>query len=136
MPLVNAPATRHQTKQEFVYQTLRAAILACELQPEERLVIDDLARRLGVSIIPVREALQMLQADGLVVNVPHVGAAVAAISRESIVDVFTVLEGLELVSTRLVAEQAPPEALESLEKCVAMMDECVAAGRFDRWADL
>jgi DNA-binding GntR family transcriptional regulator len=134
MPLLTASVgPRHQTKQEFVYQTLRAAILACELKPGERLIIDELARRLGVSIIPVREALQMLQADGLVVNVPHVGAAVAPISRESIVDVFTVLEGLELVSTRLVAEQGPPAALDAL---VRSMDECAASGRFERWADL
>jgi DNA-binding GntR family transcriptional regulator len=134
MPLVSASATaRHQTKQEFVWQTLRAAILACELQPGERLVIDEVARRLGVSIIPVREALQMLQAEGLVVTVPHVGAAVAPISRESIVDVFTVLEGLELVSTRLVAERGAPAELDAL---VRMMDECAASGRFERWADL
>jgi len=134
MPLPTAPpGTRHQTKQDFAYQTLRAAILSCELQPDERLVIDEIARRLGVSIIPVREALQMLQAEGLVVNVPHVGAAVAPISRESIVDVFTVLEGLELVSTRLVAEQGPPASLDDL---VRSMDECAASGLFERWADL
>ena len=45
-------AAPHRTKQEFVYRTLRDAILRCELQPGERLVIDDLARRLNVSIIP------------------------------------------------------------------------------------
>ena len=66
-------AAPHRTKQEFVYRTLRDAILRCELQPGERLVIDDLARRLNVSIIPVREALQLLQAESLVQVVPHVG---------------------------------------------------------------
>ncbi len=137
MPLSSdAPAARHQTKQGFVYQTLRRAILSCELQPSERLVIDTLARRLGVSIIPVREALQMLQADGLIVNVPHVGAAVAPVSRESIVDVFTVLEGLEIVSTRLVAERAAPDALAALDRLVPRMDDYAASGRSDRWADL
>ena len=115
--------TRHQTKQEFVYRTLRKALLACEFQPGERLVIDDLARRLGVSIIPVREALQMLQAEGLVVNVPHVGAAAAPLSRESIVDVFSVLEGLEVVATRLLAERGSPDAVRALEPIVRGMDK-------------
>jgi DNA-binding GntR family transcriptional regulator len=127
---------RHQTKQEFVYQTLRRAILACELQPGERLVIDDLATRLGVSIIPVREALQVLQSEGLVASVPHVGAAVAPISRESIVDVFTVLEGLELMATRLVAQEGSPLALGTLSRLVAVMDDAAQAGRFEEWADL
>jgi len=131
-----AVAPRHQTKQEFVYRTLRSALLSCELKPGERLVIDDLARRLGVSIIPVREALQMLQAEGLVVNVPHVGAAVAQISRESIVDVFSVLEGLEVVATRLVAQQRSPSAVHTLARLVKMMDEAASTGRFEEWADL
>jgi DNA-binding GntR family transcriptional regulator len=137
MPLpTTLTGTRHQTKQEFVYQTLRRAILACELQPGERLVIDDIAMRLGVSIIPVREALQVLQSEGLVAGVPHVGATVAPISRESIVDVFTVLEGLELMATRLVAQAASPEALGTLARLVAVMDDASRAGRFDEWADL
>jgi|SRR5689334_24513330 len=137
MPLLTTTAAgRHQTKQEFVYHTLRRALLTCELQPGERLVIDDLARRLGVSIIPVREALQTLLAEGLVVTVPHVGAAVAPISRESIVDVFTVLEGLEVVATRIVAEQGSPAALQTLAQLVEAMDAASAGKRFDDWGNL
>src|SRR5919198_850549 len=109
MPLVTpATAARHQTKQEFVYQTLRRAILACELQPGE----------------------------GLVASVPHVGAAVAPISRESIVDVFTVLEGLELMATRLVAQEGSAPALHTLTRLVAVMDTAAQGERFEEWADL
>lgn len=139
MPLPVPTGARHRTKQEFVYDTLRRAILACELQPGERLVIDDLARRLAVSSIPVREALQMLQSEGLVVNVPHVGATVAPVSRASILDVFSVLEGLELVATRLVAERGSPDALQALDRLVRAMDAAAASGRpgsLDEWADL
>jgi DNA-binding GntR family transcriptional regulator len=135
MPLPVQTESPHRTKQAFVHHTLRRAILSCELQPGERLVIDDLARRLSVSIIPVREALQVLHSEGLVVNVPHVGATVAPMSRESVLDVFTVLEGLELVATRLVAEQGSPEALATLERLVDAMDTA-AAERVNEWADL
>lgn len=137
--LVHAAATAaapHRTKQEFVYQTLRRAILACDLKPDQRLIIDDLARRLRVSSIPVREALQMLQADGLVVNIPHVGATVAPLTRDSILDVFTVLEGLELVATRLVAERGSREAFTTLDRLVHAMDDAAAAARFEDWAAL
>ena len=102
---------RPRTKQEFVYRTLRSAIMRCEIAPGERLVIDDLARKLEVSIIPVREALQLLQSEGLILNVPHVGATVAPITRESILDVFTLLEGLEIMATRLVAERGSYTAI-------------------------
>jgi DNA-binding GntR family transcriptional regulator len=136
MPLAAPTGARHRTKQEFVYRTLRDAILECELQPGERLVIDELARRLEVSSIPVREALQLLQSDQLVVNVPHVGATVAPVSRESIVDVFTVLEGLEIVATRLVAERASQDDLDALGQLVGGMDAAVSGGRTEEWAEL
>src|SRR5437867_6145149 len=128
--------TRHRTKQEFVYKTLREAIIRCELPPGERLVIDDLARRLAVSAIPVREALQLLQSEGLVVNVPHVGATVAAISRESILEVFTVMEGLEIVATRSAAQRSTDADLEALGGIVEAMDRALAAGAPEQWADL
>lgn len=136
MPLAPASSARHRTKQEFVYRTLREAILRCDLRPGERLVIDDLARRLNVSIIPVREALQLLQAESLVVSIPHVGTTVAPVSREAIVDVFTVLEGLEVVATRLVAERGNPEDLQVLAEHVAAMDRAVAAEQYEEWAAL
>ena len=127
--------TRHRTKQEFVYRTLREAIIRCELPPGERLVIDDLARRLAVSAIPVREALQLLQSEGLAVNVPHVGATVAPISRESIVEVFTVMEGLEIVATRSAAQRAAPGDLDALGAIVSAMDDALASGTLEQWAD-
>jgi DNA-binding GntR family transcriptional regulator len=136
MPLIVSSGTRHRTKQEFVYRTLRDAIIRCDLRPGERLVIDDLARRLEVSAIPVREGLQLLQSEGLVINVPHVGATVAPISRESIQDVFTVLEGLETVATRMVAERASPADLQILADLVQEMDKAVADECHDEWADL
>src|SRR5438105_7980088 len=105
---------RHRTKQEFVHRTLREAILKCELAPGERLVIDDLARRLEVSSIPVREALQLLQSEGLVVTIPHVGTSVATLSHDSVAEVFAVMEGLEIVATRAAARRARKEDLDSL----------------------
>ena len=136
MPLALPKETRHRTKQEFVYATLRDSIMKCERRPGERLVIDDLARRLSVSSIPVREALQILQSEGLVVTVPHVGATVAPISRESILEVFTVMEGLEMVATRVATERATPADLEELAQIVAGMDRVLSAGLHEMWADL
>ena len=129
-------AAPHRTKQEFVYRTLRDAILRCELQPGERLVIDDLARRLNVSIIPVREALQLLQAESLVQVVPHVGTSVTPVSRDSIIDVFVVLEGLEVSATRLVAERGRAADLALLGGQVDAMEAALAANDREEWAAL
>jgi DNA-binding GntR family transcriptional regulator len=135
-PVVPPALPRHRTKRELVYQTLRDAIMRCELAPGRRLLIDDLARQLDVSAIPVREALQLLQSEGLVDNVPHVGATVSPISRQSIDEVFAVMEGLELVAARTAAQRMTPGDAAPLEQLVAGMDRAQAAGRHAEWADL
>jgi DNA-binding GntR family transcriptional regulator len=127
---------RHRTKRELVYHTLRDAIMRCELAPGRRLLIDDLARQLEVSAIPVREALQLLQSEGLVDNVPHVGATVSPISRQSIDEVFAVMEGLELVAARAAARRLTTADALELDQIVAGMDRAQAAGRHAEWADL
>ena len=129
-------ARRHVTKQQYVYETLRDAIIRCELEPGARLIIDDLARRLDMSIIPVREALRLLESEGLVFNIAHVGATVAPISRQSIVEVFTILEGLETVSARAGAQSITTQHLAVLEALVLDMDRALRAGRQDAWATL
>jgi len=124
------------TKQQAMYRTLRDAILRCELRPGARLVIDDLARQHHVSIIPVREALRQLQSEGLVLSVAHVGGTVAPISFDSVVEVFTVLEGLEAAATRAAAERASADDLAVLARLVAEMDAALDAGSPGRWAEL
>jgi DNA-binding GntR family transcriptional regulator len=126
----------HLTKQQAVYGTLRESILRCELRPGARLVIDDLARQFQVSIIPVREALRQLQAEGLVLSVAHVGGTVAPISRDSVVEVFTVLEGLELVATRAAAERLTAADLAVLSDLVVAMDGALEGGSPAGWAEL
>jgi DNA-binding GntR family transcriptional regulator len=126
----------HLTKQQYAYRTLRDGIMKGELAPGTRLVIDDLARRFEISIIPVREALRLLQSEGLVVSVAHVGATVAPISRQSVAEVFTVLEGLEVVATRTAAERASTQQLDQLTAIVAEMDDALDADTPQRWAEL
>jgi DNA-binding GntR family transcriptional regulator len=129
-------AMRFRTKQEFVYKTLRDAIMRCELVPQQRLVIEDLARELQVSASPVREALQLLQSEGLVTNVPHAGATVSPIARESITEVFELMEGLEIVATRTTAQRMTAKDTVGFDEIVTAMDEALRAGRYEEWADL
>jgi DNA-binding GntR family transcriptional regulator len=129
-------AAAHLTKQQYAYETLRAGILKGELAPGTRLVIDDLASRFAISIIPVREALRLLQSEGLVVSIAHVGATVASLSRESVAEVFTLLEGLEVVASRTAAERASADDLDRLAVIVSDMDAALDAERPQRWAEL
>lgn len=136
MALALARDRQPQTKQMFVYHTLRDAIMRCELKPGQRLVTDVIARQLSVSHIPVREALQLLQAEGLVEATAHSGASVAPISRDSIVETFTVLEGLEIVATRVATERMTDADWGELAAIVREMDKILRSDAHEAWGDL
>ncbi|MFC0042420.1 FCD domain-containing protein [Actinomadura rayongensis] len=88
------------------YRTLRERIIEGGLRPGERLVERDLAADLGVSRIPLREALRLLAAEGLVVLVPRRGALVSPFTPADVRDLFDVRQSLEVLAARLAAERA------------------------------
>ena len=114
-----------RSKKELVTKTLRNAILSGELIPGTRLVIEDLAKQLGVSPIPVREALQQLDADGYVVIEPYLGARVAPIEAESVVEVFSLLETMEVVSSRAACQHMSDSDFNVLEEILVKMDSLI-----------
>jgi DNA-binding GntR family transcriptional regulator len=122
------------SKKDLVKQALREAILSGELAPGTRLIIDDLANQLGVSPIPVREALQQLQADGYVEIQPFLGTRVTPIEAESVVEVFSLLETTEIVSSRYACLHLPESERLTLRELVAKMDELVRKRDAEAWS--
>lgn len=110
-----------RSKNERVFDLLKARIIRGELKPDEPLVIDTLAAQLGVSAIPIREALRQLEANGFVTIAPYVGARVAPLEAASIREVFETLEALETVSARAACERATDEELDSLAQGISAM---------------
>ena len=126
------PVGSSRSKKELVTATLREAILNGELTPGVRLVIDDLAKQLGVSAIPVREALQQLSADGYAIFEPYLGARVAPIEAESVVEVFSLLETMEVVSSRAACQHMSDADFGVLEQILLKMDSLV--GEPELWS--
>jgi DNA-binding GntR family transcriptional regulator len=126
------PVGASRSKKELVTATLRKAILNGELTPGVRLVIDDLAKQLGVSAIPVREALQQLSADGYAIFEPYLGARVAPIEAESVVEVFSLLETMEVVSSRAACQHMSDADFGVLEQILLKMDSLV--GEPELWS--
>ncbi len=135
--LIQQPSTKpHRTKEEYAYETLRTAIVSCELRPGEKLVIDTLSLELSISPIPIRAALQRLQAEGLVEIVPHTGAVVAPISPEQVTEIFILLESLESAAFRLVSQKATPADLAQLRRFVEAMETAYERGDIQAWSAL
>lgn len=101
---------------DVVFHTLREAILHGELKPGERLMEIKLANRLGVSRTPIREAIRMLELEGLVIMVPRKGAQVAQITEKDLKDVLEVRMGLEELAVKFACERITPEQMRELEQ--------------------
>ena len=82
---------------DVVFNTLREAILKGELKPGERLMEMHLATKLGVSRTPIREAIRMLEHEGLAVTIPRKGAQVAKMTEKDLQDVLEVRDALAVV---------------------------------------
>ena len=89
-----------QPLREAVYYAIREGILLGKLSPDERLMEMHLANELGVSRTPVREALRLLETDGLVKMIPNKGAIVAKISPRDLLEVMEVRLALEQLAVR------------------------------------
>ncbi len=116
---------KFRSKKEIVYDLLRENILTGVFKPGTRLVIDDLATKLKVSQIPIREALGQLEADGFITTEPYVGATVTAIDANSIHEVFGLLESMERISSREACSKFTDHDLNSLSQMINEMDKLV-----------
>jgi DNA-binding GntR family transcriptional regulator len=120
-PVAEAPP-RFQTAEEHAYKYLRDLILAGRLPGGTRLNQDEMAKRLQMSRMPVRQAVLRLESEGLVVNRPNRGAVVTTLGPAAMLELFemrSVLEGLAFslalpnIDARGGAELA--QRLEALE---------------------
>ena len=100
---------------DVVFNTLREAILKGELQPGERLMELQLASKLGVSRTPIREAIRMLEQEGLAVTMPRKGAEVARMTLKDMEDVLEVREALDELAARIACAKINDEQLENLK---------------------
>lgn len=75
---------------DVVFSTLREAILKGELKPGERLMELQLAEKMGVSRTPIREAIRMLEQEGLAVTIPRRGAQVAGMTEKDMEDALEI----------------------------------------------
>lgn len=105
---------KYSTKAELVYKKLIDAIVGNELTPGTRLIVKEIANKFSVSDIPVREALKMLEATGLIETKPYVGSVVATPSPEWIEEVFVMRAALESMAIRTSAPFLKDEDIEAI----------------------
>ncbi len=115
-----------------VADTLRELIISNTYTQGHQLRQEEVAKRLGVSHIPVRAAFQQLESEGLVTNVPYKGAVVTRLSSAEIEEYFDIRATLEVDLLRRSIVNITPEAIVRARKIVERMDSAPPA----RWGEL
>jgi DNA-binding GntR family transcriptional regulator len=113
---------RHRTMAEYALEQLREAIIMGELQAGTPLRLDELARSLGMSISPIREAVRQLEALGLAKHVPHQGARVVAFDIDDLRDLFEVRLALESLAVRRAAARVTAAEIDAARQHLADLD--------------
>ena len=119
---------------DVVFNTLREAILRGDLVPGERLMELQLASKLGVSRTPIREAIRMLEQEGLAITIPRKGAIVAGMTEKDMQDVLEIREALEELSVQVACDKITEEEIAELQKNMKNFEHSLKSGDLKKMA--
>ncbi|MEV0083058.1 GntR family transcriptional regulator [Saccharopolyspora sp. NPDC050642] len=119
---------RPPTTQEFVLGELRRAIVSGELAPGQPIRQDTIAQRLGVSRVPLREALKTLEAEGQVIYQPHRGYSVAELSLSDLLEVYRIRELLESEAAAVATERLTEAGLARITDAQVDVEKAADSG--------
>jgi DNA-binding GntR family transcriptional regulator len=119
-----------------VYEAIRDQIVTCEFAPGSQLGVADLSRQLGVSLTPVRDAINRLMAERLVEDVPRRGYFVARLDPEGITDLLGARRLIELAAVEEGIDRIEPGQLDDMRRLAAEMEQLVDRdGRYVDYAE-
>lgn len=117
---------------DVVFQTLREAILKGDLRPGERLMELQLAAKLGVSRTPIREAIRMLEQEGLAVTIPRKGAEVARMTEKNMEDVLQIREALDDLAVQVACDKMTEQQLKNLTLAMKNFETAIQTGNLSK----
>jgi DNA-binding GntR family transcriptional regulator len=101
---------------DSVYQAMRQAIVSCVIKPGERLNVEELAQKFGVSLTPVRGAIQQLATEGLIEIRPRSGTFVANLNHQEVDETFKIRCALECLAGEEAVRRITPEQIRRLKE--------------------
>ncbi|WMJ16658.1 GntR family transcriptional regulator [Geobacillus proteiniphilus] len=128
--------TKAKNKTQLAYEYILSRIESGVYGPGYRVVIDQIARELGLSSIPVREAIRQLEAEGFVEFKPYAGAVVSTINEKEYVETLSVLAVLEGYATALSSTNVTKEAINELEQLNERMERALEELELERFSEL
>jgi len=119
-----------------VYLHLREQVLSGEIRPHQRLIEARIAKEIGTSRTPVREALHTLEMEGVLESIPRVGYKVKTLSDRELDEICQIRTAIEALAAGWAIEKAHAKLVSDLKKNIAAMEKTVAQGEVRPFVDL
>jgi DNA-binding GntR family transcriptional regulator len=120
------------TKNVAVYEALRKDIIEGRKKPGQKIIMSEVAKDLGLSDIPVREAIRRLESEGYVHFTPHIGAIVSELDADKIIELYLIRIELESLATRLAVDHISSGDIDFLIKKNREMERAVKAEKYEK----
>ncbi len=120
---------------DVAYEYIRNRIMDMTLKPGQSLSEPELAKVLGISRTPVREALRRLALEGLVTMNPGQGATVYTLSIHDIEEIFLIKESIESMLVVEIAKSRTDSQVQNLDEAVSCMEQAVVDGDWEAWLE-
>lgn len=124
------------SKTQYAYEYISAKILDGVYGPGQRIIIDQIAKELGTSTIPIREAIRNLESDGLIQYKPYSGAIVSAINETEYIEILSVIAILEGYAASLSAKFLNARDFRELHKLNDQMDKALQDFDLEKFSQL
>ncbi|MBU5268539.1 GntR family transcriptional regulator [Clostridium cochlearium] len=118
---------------EIILEELRSAIFDKKLKEGDRLVENNIAKSMGVSRTPVREALRQLEIEGLAINIARKGTLVKGISKEDIMEIYDIREVLEGLAVRGACLNISRKEIFRLKEIIEIMRKSINENDTDKY---
>lgn len=126
---------RPPTAQAAVLKEMRRAIIERDIPPGTPVRADEVAKRLGVSRIPVREALKILEAEGQVEYVPHLGFFVPELAADDLLEIYSMRVVLEGLAIRRMTTRIDEAGLARIDRLLSQAASALASGDLAGYAE-
>lgn len=124
----------HPSLHERVYDEIKKSVIKGEIPPGSKIIEENIARTLGVSRTPIREALKRLAQEGLVEITPRKGAFVIQLFRRVVKEILEIREALEGMAARLAALNMTDDILDKMKKAFEGSEERIKRRDFSNYS--
>ncbi len=129
--MLNFDIQNHRPLREMVYEELKMQILTGAIVPGTRMMEVELAKEIGVSRTPIREAIRKLEKEGLVTIEPRRGAYASQISTEDMVEILEVRQNMEGLAAFFAASRMSADQMAELKDVSTHYNDAVQSGNME-----